>query len=119
MRKGRISCAALLFISAIGMTLTHNSVLWSGILLGLCTGYFNVETLFRRVIKSTENPQGLNGALGMMRTGSGIRFAATAIATVVVIRSHYNVIGFVVGLMAPQAIITLLHATGFTINRKG
>ncbi|HZW82658.1 MAG TPA: ATP synthase subunit I [Candidatus Deferrimicrobium sp.] len=119
MRKGRMVCASLLFLAAIGMLIQHGSILWPGIIVGLSTGYFNVETLFRRVKKSTEDPQGLNGALGMMRTGSGLRFAATAIATVVIIRSHYSVFGFVGGLIAPQAIITLLYASMFNNNRKG
>lgn len=115
MNKGRRASAAIIGLAAISMLMASKSLFLPAMLFGLSIGYLNLEILYRRVGKT--DPQNPRTALRLMRTGSGLRFSAALFGAVLVVRFHYNIAGYVVGLMTPQLLITLLW--GLQDFRKG
>lgn len=108
MNKGRRATAATLGLAAIAMFLASKSLLWPAVVFGLSVGYLNLEILYRRVGKT--DPSEPKSSLRLMRTGSGLRFSAALLGALAVVKFNFNIAGYVVGLMTPHFLITLIYA---------
>ncbi len=117
MNKGRRLCAAILVMAAIAVYAMANSNLWPGVLLGVGVGYLNLEILYRRVGRT--DPQDPAASLKLMRNGSGLRYTAAALGAWVAIKFQLSILGYALGLITPQILITVICAMHDYRERKG
>lgn len=117
MNKGRRACAAMLGLAAISMLLARQNTFLQALLIGMAIGYLNFEVLYRRVVKIT--PDGMANPPKLMITGSGLRFSSAIFGALLVQKLGMTVSGYVVGLVIPLIIFTMLFALQDVWKRKG
>lgn len=118
LRLGRKVYAAFLGVAALVMLSRPASMVIAGLTVGLTIGYINVEILYRRAEKTISEPV-LPKAIAIMRRGSNWRFAAATAGALLAIRFHFNLISFMIGLIVPQLIVTLIYIVQNTSHGKG
>ncbi len=116
MNKGRRATAATLGLAAITMLLTGQQAFMQALLIGAAIGYFNFEVLYRRIIKITPDK---SKSPKLMITGSGLRFSSAIFGALIVVKLNISVSGYVVGLVIPLIIFTMLFALQDVKKRKG
>ncbi len=117
MNKGRLTTAAILGLAAVAMVWASKSMFWPAVLLGTIVGYFNLEILYRRVGRA--DPNDFKATLRLMRTGSGIRFSAAVLGALVVVRLKFSITGYIIALVIPQIMVTLIWMLQNSRKRKG
>lgn len=96
----------LLALFVLGWGFTYYQAVFLGLILGTSLGFFNLRILMKRTNRFGE---AVVEGKKMRSLGMLTRMAIAVIGTAVVLwyPVHFNLIGFVVGLMIPYAVILL------------